>query len=93
MSSRSNGLVSPFAQFYYYTQRDAVKFVKKAFFGNKNIEAVKERLDRLTQDEARGAATETLKIVHGLVQNMRVVMDSEQAHSTSNPSSIECYPS
>src|SRR5579863_4047962 len=44
----------------------------------KDIEAVLERLDRLTQDEARTTAAHTLAIVHGLVQNMRVFVDGEQ---------------
>ena len=62
---------------FYFTHRHTVKFVKK-FFQEKDIEAVLERLDRLTQDEARITAAHTLAIVHGLVQNMREFMDSEQ---------------
>ena len=46
---------------------------------------VLERLDRLTLDEGRITASEILKVVYGLVQNMRVVMDGEQADSA-------CYP-
>ena len=60
-----------------FTQRRAVKFVKK-FFKEKDIEAVLERLDRLTQDEARTTAAHTLAVVHGLVQNMRGFMEGEQ---------------
>jgi hypothetical protein len=52
----------------------AVKFVKKAF-GEKDVEAVLHNLDRLTHDEARAAAAQTLEVVHGLVKDMRVVMD------------------
>ena len=59
-----------------WTQRIAVKLIKK-LWGGKEIEAVLERLDRLTQDEARTAAAQTLEVVYGLVQNMRVVMDGE----------------
>jgi hypothetical protein len=72
--------VSPFllTQMRCFTQRNAVKFFKK---GEKNVEAVLQRLDRLTQDEARTTAAETLEVVHGLVQNMRVVMDGEQVLS------------
>ena len=62
---------------FTFAQRHAVKFVKK-FFKEKDIEAVLERLDRLTQDEARTAAAQTLAVVHGLVQNMRGFMDGEQ---------------
>jgi hypothetical protein len=80
--------VSPFSltQARCFTQRNAVKFFKK---GEKNVEAVPQRLDRLTQDEARTTAAETLEVVHGLVQNMRVVMDGEQVRSYYNPPSIE----
>jgi hypothetical protein len=37
-------------------------------------------LDRLTQDEARTTAAQTLEVVYGLFQNMRVVIDGEQIH-------------
>jgi hypothetical protein len=58
-------------------QRNAGKFVKK-LLGENEVEAVLQRLDRLTQDEARTAAAQTLDVVHGLVQNMKVVMDGAQ---------------
>ena len=61
---------------YYLTQRNAEKLVKK-LLGEKDVEAVLHRLDRLTQDEARMTAAQTLEVVYGLVQNMRVVMDGE----------------
>ena len=57
-------------------QRGAVKFVKK-LLGERDVEAVLRRLDRLTQDEARTTAAQTLEVVHGLVQNISVVMDGE----------------
>lgn len=55
---------------------DAEKFAKK-LLGEHEIEAVLHRLDRLTQDEVRMTVTQTLQVevVHGLVHNMRVVMD------------------
>ena len=34
-----------------------------------------QRLDRLTQDEARMTIAQTLGVVHGLVSNMRIVID------------------
>lgn len=46
--------------------------------GENEVEAVLQRLDRLTVDEARYTAAQTLEVVYGLVQNMRVVMDGEQ---------------
>jgi hypothetical protein len=52
--------------------------VKKKLLGGKDIEAVLQRLDRLTEDEARITAAKTLEVVHGLFQNMRDVIDGEQ---------------
>jgi hypothetical protein len=51
-----------------------VKFVKK-LLGESEIEAVLRRLDRLTQEEARQTGAQTLEVVHGLVNNVKVVMD------------------
>jgi hypothetical protein len=79
-------LVSPFSLGCCLTQCKLVKFIKKR---EKNVEAVLQRLDRLTQDEARNIVAQTLEVVHGLVQNMRVVMDGEQAHSSCNPQSVD----
>ena len=56
------------------TQRASEKFTKK-LMGESEIEAVLQRLDRLTQEEARMTVAETLGIVHGLVGNMKVVME------------------
>jgi uncharacterized protein YpuA (DUF1002 family) len=42
------------------------------------MEAMVQRLDRLTQDEARQTVAQILKVVHGLVENMKVVMNGEQ---------------
>jgi hypothetical protein len=64
---------------YYLTQRNAVKILKK-LLGDKDVEAVLQRLDRLTLDEARITGAYTLELVYGLIQNMnlKVVMDGEQ---------------
>jgi hypothetical protein len=61
---------------YFLAQRNAEKFFKK-LFGENDVEAVLQRLDRLTQDEARTTAAQTLEVVYGLVQNMRVVTDGK----------------
>jgi hypothetical protein len=61
---------------YYLTQCNAEKLVKK-LLGEKDVEVVIQRLDRLTQDEARITAAQTLDVVYGLVQNMRVVINGE----------------
>jgi hypothetical protein len=39
---------------------------------------VLQRLDRLTEDEARITAVQTLEVVYGLFQNMKVVVNGEQ---------------
>ena len=62
---------------YCLTQCNAVKFVKE-FFRENDVEAVLQRLDRLTQEEARTAAARTLQVVYGLFENMRVVIDGKQ---------------
>ena len=61
------------------TEHEAVKFVKK-LLGDNDVEAVLQRLDRLALEEARMTATQTLGVVHGLVQNIRAVMDGEKFH-------------
>ena len=60
----------------HLTDHAAVKLVKNILRENE-VESVLQRLDRLTLDEARTTATQTLDVVHGLVQNLRVVMSGE----------------
>jgi hypothetical protein len=55
------------------TQFATEKFAKK-LLGEYEVEAVLHRLDRLIQEEARITGAQTLSVVHGLVNNMRVVM-------------------
>ena len=62
---------------FYLAQHHAVKFVNN-FFKENDIEAVLQRLDRLTPNEARTTAAHILAIIHGLVQNMKKFMDGEQ---------------
>jgi hypothetical protein len=50
------------------------KFAKK-LLGECEVEAILQRLDRLTQEEARMTVTHTLEVVHGLFDNLKVVMD------------------
>jgi hypothetical protein len=59
------------------TKLGAEKFAKK-LLGESDIEAVLRRLDRLTDEEARMTMAQTLQVVHGLVNNMKVVMDGMQ---------------
>jgi hypothetical protein len=74
----------------HWAESNAVKLVKK-LLGENEVEAVLQRLDRLTQDEARTTTAQTLEVVYGLVQNMRVVMEGE-ATSSNCPSSVVEHP-
>jgi hypothetical protein len=58
----------------------AEKFAKK-LLGESEIEAVLQRLDRFTLDEARMTGAQTLQAIHSLVNNMKVVMDGIQVIS------------
>jgi len=49
--------------------------------GEKEIEATIQRLDRLTLDEGRATAAQTLEVVCGLVQQKRAIMDSDGENS------------
>jgi hypothetical protein len=59
------------------TQCAAEKFTKK-LLRESEIETVLHRLDRLTHDEARMTVAQTLGVVHGLMGNMKVVMEGAQ---------------
>ena len=51
----------------------------KRLLGEKDIESVLQRLDRLTLEESKTTVVQTLEVVYGLVSNMQVVMKG--AHS------------
>jgi hypothetical protein len=72
----------------YWAECGAVKLVKK-LLGENEVEAVLQRLDRLTQDEARATAAQTLDVVYGLVHNMKVVMDGEAMPSNCSSFVVE----
>jgi hypothetical protein len=55
----------------------AVKQTRETIVAGDEVEALLERVDQLTQDEACTTAAQTFQAVYGLVQNMRVVMDGE----------------
>jgi hypothetical protein len=46
----------------------------KKLLGENDIEAVLQRLGRLTMEESRMTATQTMEVVYGLFNNMKVVM-------------------
>ncbi|KAF8262801.1 hypothetical protein EI94DRAFT_657338 [Lactarius quietus] len=55
--------------------RGRLKQFTKKLLGDNEIETILRRLDRLTQEEARMTAAQTLTVVHGLLNNMKAVMD------------------
>ena len=56
----------------------AEQFAKK-LLGDSEIENILRRLDRLTQDEARMMEAHILEVVHGLMNNIKVVMEGESS--------------
>jgi hypothetical protein len=52
----------------------AEKFAKK-LLGEKDIESILQRLDRLTLEESKVTVAQTLGVVYSLVNNMEVVME------------------
>ena len=68
------------------------KFAKK-LLGESEIEAVLQRLDRLTQEEGRMTVAQTLEVVHGLVNNVKVVMNGKQSlHQRIADDQLRCQP-
>jgi hypothetical protein len=61
----------------HLSERDAEKFAKK-LLGENDIEAVLQRLDRLTLEESRMTATQTMEVVYGLFNNMKLVMNGRE---------------
>lgn len=59
------------------TQCNAEKFFNK-LFGEKDIEAALQRVNRLTQDEEKLTAAQTLEIVHGLDKKINVLPYGEE---------------
>ena len=72
--------MSQFSLTYYLTQCNLERFVDN-HFGEQDVEAALQRLGRLSQDEARMTALEILKVVHGLLRNLNIVMDGEKRRS------------
>ena len=60
----------------HLTEFKTEKLMKK-LRGENDIEATLQRLDRLTLDEARATAAQTLEVVYDLFRHKRVVMDGK----------------
>ena len=56
------------------SQRDTEKFAMK-LLGECEVEAILQRLDRLTQEEARVTAAHSLQVIHELFDNLKVAMN------------------
>ena len=59
------------------SQHNTEKFAKK-LLGETEIEAVLHKLDCLTQEEGRITVAQTLEVVHGLMNTVKVVMNGTQ---------------
>ena len=67
----------------FFAQRELVKFGKK-LLGERDVEVLLQKLDRLMQEESQTAATLTLSVVYDLAKNLKAVMDCEP-HSLYSP--------
>ena len=65
---------SVFHNIHAVVQRLAERYGKK-FLGEKEIDSVLQRLDRLTDAESRAAVTQTLDIVYELISKVEIVME------------------
>ena len=52
----------------------------KKLRGENEVEVTLQRLDRLTLDEVRATAAQTLEVVYGLVRHRRALMDGEKSY-------------
>jgi hypothetical protein len=66
------------ARRYSPANRDTEKFANK-LRGKICVAAILQKLDRLTLEEARVTVAPTLKAVHGLLKNLKVVIDGAQS--------------
>jgi len=60
--------------------RSTEKFAKR-LLGESDVEAILRRLDRLTQEEAQMTGVHTLEVVHGMFDNLKLVMNGEIPYS------------
>jgi len=63
-------------------QRRFKKFARK-LLGESEIEDVLQKLKQLTEEEARMGVAETLGLVHGLVGNVKLIMEDREASMVS----------
>jgi hypothetical protein len=66
------------ARTYSLANRGTEKFANK-LRGEIWVAAIKQKLDRQTLEEARVTVAPTLKVIHGLLNNLKVVIDGAQS--------------
>jgi hypothetical protein len=76
---RQGRLSKPIIMYELLVSQFAIEKFAKKLFGESEVEAVLQRLDRLTQDEARITVAQTLSVVHRLVNNTKIVMEGAQS--------------
>ena len=76
---RQGRFSKPIIMYELFVAQFAIEKFAKKLFGESDIEAVLQRLDRLTQDEARITVAQTLSVVHDLVNNTKVVMEGARS--------------
>ena len=69
--------MSPSSLVRHLAECNTERFVKK-LLGENEIEATLRRLNRLTLEEVRATAAQTLEVVYGLVRHKRALMDGEK---------------
>ena len=60
----------------------------KRLLGEDDVGSVLQKLDRLTVEESRITVAQTMEVVHGLVSNMKEVMEGSQ--SLLYPATLSC---
>jgi hypothetical protein len=75
----NRGLFSEFvaADASHSANHDPEKFAKQLLAENE-VQAMLQRLDRLTTEESRMTATQIMEVVWGLFNNMKMVMDGTE---------------
>ena len=66
------------SNFWILTKRFSLEKFLKKLLGRNDVEDALKRLDKLTQEEARMAMAEMLKITRGVDGNLKVLMDGAQ---------------
>ncbi|KAH9168672.1 hypothetical protein EDB89DRAFT_1990510 [Lactarius sanguifluus] len=73
-------------------EQGELKSFAEKLFGSGDIGAVLQRLNRLTQDEARMTVVQILEVVHGLVYNMKVAIgDGESSLGVIRPALVTMH--